>query len=744
MIVSSDFLSCIQSCPRRRFVIGLFYVNLLWYHVTYSQRSFTSFGPCSDRALGYTPIGLSVRPSSAKAGTEIAVLSDNHPVIHLYSLSDAGTLVNAGFYQTTSLQQFIFSSDIDSDGENEYITLSQEGTEVSILKRQGSTFEERRYPIAARPQRLTVADVNNDGRKDILLFGRTMAGVSTLLGRPGGTFVAGPLLFSEVSVSDLKTTDLNGDGITDVLLLSWLSNQLIVFYGISRGTYSEQVTVDLPGEPTDLAVTEVTRQRTIRVAVTLPYEHQISILSGNAAGEFDIVGTIPSPGRPTGVQFANLNNDPLPDIISATDEGMLVCVATSTVDFTPPMMFGIGSGVTSWTAADVDGDKHTDLVLADRSTKRIVVAANAEYSGRITWPNAYAVGNSPHGLTVQDVNGDGRLDIAVVNEGSSSFSLLLNKGNGKMRGQQVISIPELPVFITAASSELPKGRTLITSHPAADKITVIHLADEISRSVTFAIPTGINPYVLGAREDSITRNLEIFVRNSDPRDASASLSLFNQISGQQFLERSLRPSLPNKILALTVDDFTSNRTNDLVFATHDKISRKSTISIAPSSAGFDFKNIKRLFSYSDSLASTRSIVAGYIDGDPYKDIVVILAPPRNLLVFGFGRGDGTFRDSLEWVRDVEPLNDDAIVLRDVDGDGNVDITVLDTARDAVVVRYGTGGGRFGPPSVICAADGINAIAIGALREANVHDLILSNGKKGTVSIMFAPFRRYPR
>jgi hypothetical protein len=127
-------------------------------------------------------------------------------------------------------------------------------------------------------------DINADGQPDVLLFGRSMSGVATLLGTMRGDLRRGPLLFPEVSVSDMYAGDLNGDRLTDVILLDWLSERLLVHFGIGRAMFSEQVRLDLPGEPDKLDVTAVKQRRTLCVAVTLPGEQAVAYVLGTPAG----------------------------------------------------------------------------------------------------------------------------------------------------------------------------------------------------------------------------------------------------------------------------------------------------------------------------------------------------------------------------------------------------------------------------------------------------------------------------
>ena len=713
---------------------------LITTDLAFSQNPLTSFGPCVNRPLDFLPRGLAVRHHAGEPEPRIAVLAQDRPMLQFLALRKGATLVLQEALELRSAQEVVLPLD-GADGDPEFVTLAADGSTVTTLTRKGSAYEETAIPVDGHPQRIAIADINNDGKKDILMFGKSMAGVATLLGKGGGQFVRGPILFPEISVSGLCTADLNGDGITDVLLLNWLSNQMVVLYGISRAIFSEQITVDLPGEPAELALSLPTKRQAFIVAVTLPGQDRIAVLTGNSAGEFEVAGSVQCPGSPAGVILTDLNGDQIPDIVSSTEKGIIVALGISPPDFSAPVPFGIGSASSSWAVSDIDGDGMPDLIVADHVTRRLSVVANARHSGRMKWPDEYAVGGSPQGLCAADVDGDGRIDIAVVNARSSTISFLLNRGEGEMDGQQALGIPESPASIIVASSGAGTGRTLVTSHPAADRIGIIDLAGDVSRSESFTVPTGPGPHALFARGDTSAQSLEILVRYRNPRDASVSLSLFEKISGRQFLERSLKTHLPNKITALTVSDFSNDRSYDLVYVTKDPATRQSTVSLARGSAGFGFGGITSLFSYPDSSSYTRGILPVEADGDRFRDFMLVLAPPRSALALALDRGSGLYSDSLVWLENLQPRNDDAIIVKDVDGDGYNDITVLDASQKEVVVLYGSSRGTFEPPRVITEAVGVSAIAVAPLRRRGVEDLILSHEDRGTVSIVFAPFGR---
>jgi len=410
-------------------------------------------------------------------------------------------------------------------------------------------------------------------------------------------------------------------------------------------------------------------------------------------------------------------------------------------DFGPPTVFGPGAGSRSWVVADVDGDRRPDLILADQIGRKLVILGNSEHSGRLTWPDEYAVGVSPRGLAVRDFDGDGRGDICVANSGSSSLSFLFNRGNARMSGQVSASVPAKPVYMTTTSQIPGRGQVVITAHPQLETISALALSDTIPRGATFSVPTGSNPNVVSARMDSASGRLAILVRSHTGRDGSMSLSLFQQIAKGQFLERRLRANLPERILALTVDDFTGNKEYDLAFVSNDRTKKTSTVSLARGTSGFNFDGVRQLFTYPDSLSTTRTILATRVNEDPFADLILVVGAPHNLLAIAYGRGDGSFRDTLEWVPNVRPARDDEVVIRDVNGDGLNDIIVLDADRNEVIGLYGTGGGRFARPVALAPGKGVTGLAVARLRKPGEEDLVLSHGDRGVVSITAVPISK---
>jgi len=719
-----------------RITRNVLYLQLLCASATYSQRTSISFGPMVDQSLGYTPHGLVRSPFSS----EVAVLAEEAPRVHFYMLTSSGSLVQTDLLSLSKQCREIVAQPQIAKGQAELALLSADGASAFVVRKVNGVFSETALDPRTASQRLAYGDINNDKKLDLLFFGRKRAGISSLIRKKDGNYAEGSLLFPDLSISGLQCADLNGDGITDIFVLDWLTNQLELFYGIGRGVFSEQVEITLPGEPGDIAISPVTKERTLRIAVSLPEENLVATFSCNTMGEIEPTGTLTLPSSPIHVQFANINTDPNIDILVTTEQAIFVFLGKSNLQFAPPESFGAGSGTVACEVTDLDGDRNADLVMIDRERKRLVAYGNADWSGSVEWPATYGVGVSPSAIAVLDANEDGLLDVAVANSVSSSLSLLLNRGEGRLDGQQIVPIGAKPVSVRALRWRPGLEHTILTTHALVEKISIVSFSGDMNTMNVSAIPTGSNPHIVFANQDSMSGQFEVLARHGSSKDASLSLSLFRQISAGQFVEQSLRASLPGRITALTIDSYSGSGNYELFFITHEKAMRQSALSVAFSEQGFDFKAVKSLFSFSDSTASVHSILSGYVDDDPYKDLVLLISAPRNAFGLVYGKGEGVFRDTMEIIRGAQPLNEDAVLIRDVNGNGHIDLTWIDVGRNAVVTAYGRGHRKFDPPVKLCSASGVTAIQIAALKVPTIQDLILTNGSKGSVTIMFDPFR----
>jgi trimeric autotransporter adhesin len=118
--------------------------------------------------------------------------------------------------------------------------------------------------------------------------------------------------------------------------------------------------------------------------------------------------------------------------------------------FATEQNFGTGGFPISVTAADVNGDGKSDLIVANFDSGTVSVLLNTTAPGAATpsfaTQQTFTTGAGAYSVTVADVNGDGRPDLAVANALDSTVSVLLNTTTP---GAATVSFANQQTFATA-------------------------------------------------------------------------------------------------------------------------------------------------------------------------------------------------------------------------------------------------------------------------------------------------------
>ena len=141
----------------------------------------------------------------------------------------------------------------------------------------------------------------------------------------------------------------------------------------------------------------------------------------------------------------------------------------------------------------------------------------------------------------------------------------------------------------------------------------------------------------------------------------------------------------------------------------------------------------------------RSICCGDIDADGIADLATLNGLSNDVSVL-LGNGDGTFTaqvplsvtpvgDSIPNCAGATILGGIAVVLKDLDGDGNLDLATANKDSNTVSVLLGNGDGSFAPQIPYPVGNGPVALAVGDLDGDTDPDLVASNALAQDVSLL---------
>ena len=224
----------------------------------------------------------------------------------------------------------------NSCGLNDCFRSPTEGTVGVLLGNGDGTFRPALlYPSGASwASGIAVADANGDGKLD-LIVANTCAYcggnglVAVLFGNGDGTFQAAVSYdsggISGTKPSSVAVADLNGDGKPDILVTNFRSNTVGVLLGNGDGIFQPVVTYGSGGDgmPTSIAVTDVNGDGKLDLLVANysgggNSDGTVGVLLGNGNGTFQTAKDYDTGGwGPTSIAIADVNGDGRPDILVA-------------------------------------------------------------------------------------------------------------------------------------------------------------------------------------------------------------------------------------------------------------------------------------------------------------------------------------------------------------------------------------------------------------------------------------------
>ncbi|MGA2355472.1 MAG: Ig-like domain repeat protein [Terriglobales bacterium] len=305
---------------------------------------------------------------------------------------------------------------------------------------------------------VAVADVNGDGKLDLIVANQGGeangdGSVAVMLGNGDGTFQAAVTYDSGGPFPDsLGIADLNGDGKLDIVVANRNNSTVGVLLGNGDGTFQPSVAYSSGGEnAVTVAVGDVNRDGKLDLLVANEFADSdsesgsVGVLLGNGDGTFQTVVTYSSGAAATGaVAVADLTGDGKLDLVitnfggEANGDGNVgVLLGNGDGTFQPVVLYDAGGVETRNVAvADVNGDGKPDLLTANLGSTVGVLLGNGD--GTFQSVVSYAAGNSPFSIAVADVNGDGKQDAVTANWGGGA-NVLLGNGNGTFQAAQTLS-----------------------------------------------------------------------------------------------------------------------------------------------------------------------------------------------------------------------------------------------------------------------------------------------------------------
>lgn len=410
---------------------------------------------------------------------ELAVVLADAPQV-LFLEGEGGQLVSSGQATISLPAQSIYFCRV-AGGQVGMFSATRARGLVEFLTPGGDGWQLREsYYAGCLPAGLVSADINGDGRDDLVSLGSIQAPTTVMYGREGPGFWGHPALTLHAPPGLAEVADFDADGRQDLVVVGSEQPLLSLFRGDADGGLApvpvDQQLAFLAGGPVaveagggpgpELALLDfytgqlhilaydaqvgfqpltarqlISLPRRLRSAdldgdghddlyMCRPASGDVLVLFGDGAGAFGNDSFLDMPTGAEDVLAVAMNQDGLLDLVVVDGVGRVyTCLQDAEGSFAVQSWALAGLGAKYLAAGDLDGDGDQDIVVANRTEESLTILENNSAGGLVRRVGSLPLGGLPLGLYCVDLDQSGHTDVLVNIGDEGELALILGLGN---------------------------------------------------------------------------------------------------------------------------------------------------------------------------------------------------------------------------------------------------------------------------------------------------------------------------
>src|SRR5262245_43290721 len=398
------------------------------------------------------------RPDLIASGSSVVVLLNSATGFGPRNAYAAGRVVSA-----TAVADFNLDGRLDVMAANREDSNFRVGFGLSFLPGDGAgrLLSGLQIPDSSSQSKVSVADLNRDGRSDVILSSSNSFqgnGVTVLLSDTKGGFEASQRYLPQGisrNYLDSVAADFNNDNIPDIASLAPRSfnspGSVTIFPGAGNGRFSQERAreFNLGNDPVEIVAADFNRDGFVDLATSNSTSNDLSVSFNDGRGGFGLTERRLAAGLdPRSLIVADFNGDGNPDMAVANRNSATISIffGDGSGGFTH-LPLGVNGNPRAIFLAEVNGDNNPDLIAPLGNVAGITVLLSLG-AGSFGPPMMVELSVTPAETAAADFTGDGKVDLAVTSA-NERVTIFAGDGAGKFNVAGSFSLP--------AASDLTAG-----------------------------------------------------------------------------------------------------------------------------------------------------------------------------------------------------------------------------------------------------------------------------------------------